>query len=197
MTSFVVFSPPNSFLFISPQVCVWSWGAWSTPTAGTATRCGGCAGSRRISTAWGLAPCAGPTSWPSWASWTLWSCPSWPLSWGTDRMDSWQKSCWLRARVRTSCPLESKCDFFYFFIIFFYVQLFWEMLQWESEPREEWDSVRDWRKVKQASHLPACELKTTVEKPCVLVWYSARLSGCHEEWWEKLWKITARMAKMT
>lgn len=83
------------------QASVSSWAVWSTLTAGTATRCGECAASKRTNTAWALAQCAGLTSWPSWASWTPSSCPSWPSSWGTDRTGSWQRSCWLKARVRT------------------------------------------------------------------------------------------------
>lgn len=64
---------------LPPQLCWWWWAAWSTRTAGTLRRWRGCVARRQISTAWGTARCAGPTSWPSSASWTPSSwhfCPS-------------------------------------------------------------------------------------------------------------------------
>lgn len=83
------------------QVPVWSSAAWSTQTAGTAMRWRECAASRRTSTHWGPAPCAGPTSWPSWASWTHSSSPSWPLSWATVRTAWCLRSCWEKVNTHS------------------------------------------------------------------------------------------------
>lgn len=72
----------------SPQLPGWWLAAWSTLTAGTRARWSACVGTRRTSTHWVPAPCAGHTSSASLASLMLSYSPSWPLCWGIGRITS-------------------------------------------------------------------------------------------------------------
>ena len=88
--------------FLPPQPHWWWWAAWSTRTAGTLRRWRGCVAREQISTAWGTAPCAGPTSWPSSASWTPSSSLSCPSPSATGRINCCQMNSRWREEVKAN-----------------------------------------------------------------------------------------------